>query len=143
MESNHVHENEYTLSLGQLCVQESRADYVPPCSYCGVPANSIDHIPPRHMRMQLREMELTALTVLEVPSCKECNSALGARPLLTVGHRRAFIKKWLAQRYAKYLRIPNWTEEELAGFGAGLRGRVKRNMQIRETIKERLRWPNL
>lgn len=141
-ESCHVDEFSGSLDIGQLCAKESLAKYISPCSYCGAPADSIDHIPPRHMRMQLREMELTPFTVMEVPSCRECNSALGARPLLTIGHRRSWIKGWLKRRYAKYLRIPNWTEEELATFGPGLRGVVIRNMAKRDLIKQRIQWPN-
>ena len=143
MESNNVHENEYALSLGQLCVQDGQAGYVSPCVYCGMPADSVDHVPPRYIRAQLAQVELKPVTVVEVPACRECNCALGARPLLTVGHRRAWIKDWLKRRYRTYLNIPNWTEEELAEFGEGLRGKVRRGMAIRDTVRERIQWPNV
>lgn len=38
--------------LGELCAKESDEVYITPCIYCGMPANSIDHIPSRHMRRQ-------------------------------------------------------------------------------------------
>ena len=143
MQFNYVIEDDAVLSLGQLCVQERQSSYVSPCVYCGMPADSVDHVPPRYMRAQLSQLELKAMTVIEVPACRECNCALGARPLLTVGHRRAWIKEWLKKRYRTYLNIPNWTEEELAEFGIGLRGKVRRGMAIRDNVRNRIQWPNV
>lgn len=119
---------------------EADGVYVSPCIYCGFPANSIDHVPPRHMRLQLSACALIAIHEREVPACRECNSVLGARPLLTILERRNYIKQALRRRYAKYLRIPNWTEEKLAELGEELRGMIKRNMAVRDDTRKRLQW---
>ncbi len=126
---------------GHVSVAESESTYIRPCSYCGMPADSVDHIPPRHMRAQLTAVELVAVVVEEVPACRECNSALGCRPLLTIGQRREFIKDWLTKRYAKYLRIPTWSEAELSVMGPSLQGMIRRNLAIRDMVRERIRWP--
>lgn len=115
-------------------------DCITPCIYCGMPADSIDHIPPRHMRDQLFGVGLVAMHEREVASCRECNSGLGARPLITIGERRAYIKEYLRRRYAEYLRIPTWSDDELKSFGEGLQKMIERNMLIRDEVRQRLAW---
>lgn len=143
MKSDYVLEESGSCLLGDLCAKEAESVYVSPCAYCGMPADSVDHIPPRHMRVQLSELELQAMIVMEVPACRECNSALGAKPLLTVGARREWVKSWLSRHYAKYLRIPEWREEDLAALGQSLQGMVRRNIAIRDTVRDRIRWPKV
>lgn len=75
-----------------LCASKSSESDVKVCIYCGMSADSIDHVPPRHLRAQLAEIELLALGTKEVDACRECNSALGRRPLLTITERRRYIK---------------------------------------------------
>lgn len=126
--------------ISQSCASESSGLYITPCIYCGMPASSVDHIPPQSMRMQLGAVELAAIHEQEVPACRECNSALGARPLLTVTERRAYVKDWLRRHYASYLRIPEWCESDLLQLGAGLQGMIRRNIAVRDDVRKRLRW---
>ena len=126
--------------MGQSYSSESESVYLTPCIYCGMPANSVDHIPPRKMRHQFSCVGLVAMNEQEVRSCRECNSALGARPLLTVTERRAYVKEYLRRHYASYLRIPNWTLDELQEFGDDLRRMIQRNMLVRDEIRQRLQW---
>ena len=134
---NYVYEKDLSLLVG-MCASESCDIYITPCIYCGMPADFIDHIPPRHMRRQFIELNLSFWQEREVPACRECNSVLGCRPLLTIGERRTYVKDKLRKRYAKYLRIPNWTQEELGEFGNDLRRMIQRNMLVRDGIRERL-----
>lgn len=115
-------------------------DDLQPCVYCGLPADSVDHIPPRHMRAQLPEIELQSIIWHEVPACRECNSALGARPLLTLSERRDYAKGHISRKYKKYLALPDRTPAELEEYGPNLRGLILSNMAIKETAKARLRW---
>lgn len=125
---------------GHSVVAESDPVYLTPCIYCGIVCDSIDHIPPRSMRAQLSGVELAAIGQQEVPSCRECNSVLGGRPILTITERRAYIKAALHCRYKSYLRIPNWTEDELKEFGESLRGMIRRNMAVRDIVRQRIAW---
>lgn len=74
------------------------------CTYCGEDANTIDHVPPT----MLWSTVIGDYPHVEVPACLSCNSALGARRLMTVEARKAWISAWLPKHYAKYLSIPNW-----------------------------------
>ncbi len=125
---------------GKICVKECDGVYITPCVYCGMPASSIDHIPPRHMRRQFSAIDLSAVHEREVPACLECNSALGARPLLTITERRDYVKAWLRRRYTKYLKIPNWTDAELLELGENLRRMIQRNIAVRDDVRNRIAW---
>lgn len=123
-----------------FCISEEADEYIKPCVYCGLPGDSVDHIPPRSLRRQLLDIELVAMKEMEVPACRECNAALGARPIITITERREYIKKYLRRRYASYIRIPNWTAEELSEFGNDLRGMICRNMAVRDCALQRIAW---
>ena len=77
-----------------------------PCWYCGVPSDSIDHVPPQRIRDFLVERKITKYRFAEVWSCRECNSLLGARPIWDVHRRKRFIKQALRKKYRRYLAIP-------------------------------------
>ncbi len=70
---------------------ERSAEYT--CVYCGLIANTVDHIPPISVRPTLVDLGLAGrYQFLEVRACQQCNSALGARSLWTVKQRKAWIK---------------------------------------------------
>ncbi len=121
-------------------VRESLNSYLTPCIYCGIPCDSIDHVPPRYMRAQLSSLDLIAMHEQEVPSCRDCNAVLGRRPLITITERRKYVKESLKRRYAKYLRIPDWPDSKLAELGDSLRKMIQRNLAIRDDIRMRIAW---
>lgn len=123
-----------------LCSPDDSEDQLTACIYCGVPADSIDHIPPRHMRDQLLGVGLVAMHEREVSSCRECNSALGARPLITITERRDYIKEYLRRRYKSVLRIKDWREDDLALFGDDLRKMILRGIALKQLTRERIAW---
>lgn len=76
-------------------------DPVEACYYCGVPADTIDHVPPRAARPAIIQTGLTSrYPFVEIPSCRECNCLLGARPLWLVKQRKKFVKGALKRRYS-------------------------------------------
>ena len=109
------------------------------CYYCGAPGTTIDHVPPKTARDRLIALG-RHFTPVELPACSECNSAIGARALWTASERKAFVKRWLRQRYAKYLRIPPWTESELAPLGDQLRGYILASIERQRQIRARISW---
>ena len=135
-----MHYNTLCLNKG-LTRLYAETVFIEPCVYCGQPADSIDHIPPRSLRSFLPEIGLVAKEQ-EVHACRECNCVLGARPILTIGERRAFVKLWLKKRYRKYLHIPSWTQTDLAELSPTLRKYVERGLTMQYFIKQRLQWPN-
>lgn len=126
----------------ELSCRESQELYIQPCIYCGMPADTVDHVPPRHMRAQLQELQLLAVYEREVPACRECNCTLGSRPLLTITERRDYMKDFIRRRYKSVLRMKDFTEEELLQFGESLRGMLRRNLSMKYIVQQRLRWPS-
>ena len=51
-----------------------------------------------------------------------------------------FIKKRLAKKYTKVLRMPDWDRQELDELGPGLRASVEAGMNAKLVIRDRLDW---
>lgn len=107
------------------------------CFYCGCPADSIDHIPPRAARPYLDPKRYPQT---EVRACRECNSLLGYRGIFTPDRRKRFIKRALRIRYRNDLREFLWTPAEIEGLGPTLRTAVESRKFRHELIKDRLAW---
>ncbi len=111
------------------------------CIYCGLPADSLDHIPPQSVRPTLVKMGIASrFPFREVWACRECNSLLGYRELWTIELRKRFIKKALRKKYRRYLRIPHWDDREISELGYALQQHVLQGTVIREILEYRLKW---
>lgn len=114
---------------------------VNPCYYCGVPADSVDHVPPQCQRPILESLGLKGrYEWVQVWACRECNSLLGARAIFTVRERKKFIKGALRRRYRKYLRIPEWHHSELAELGPTAKSYVISGIVTKELVEKRINW---
>lgn len=102
------------------------------CFYCTMPADTMDHTPPKSVRPYLLSQGWTESHFYEVPACKECNSLLGAREPWTPADRRKRIHALLRHRYRKYLSMPEWTEADLAALEPFLRAEVRRGLAVKE-----------
>jgi hypothetical protein len=126
------------------CRYRAWADAAPqaePCVYCGIPASTIDHVPPQSVRPSLVELGLTnRFPFLEVSACRECNSLLGARALWTIAVRKAFIKKALRRRYKRFLAIPAWSDRELSQLSQSLQAHVINGCIMADLVRKRLSW---
>ena len=121
------------------------ADYggitLTPCTYCGLPASTTDHVPPITARPRIAALGLARrYPNVEVPACHECNCALLGTRGWSVRERKAIIKERLQHRYAKHLRIPPWTDNELAQLGPNLQMYVGGGLEKQRVVKDRLRW---
>jgi hypothetical protein len=118
-----------------------------PCYYCGLPAETQDHVIPKSLIEQYRLSDPVSVHALfahgrtrVVPACTQCNSIAGARYHETLADRKAYVKQRLRSKYAKLLAMPDWTEEELAEVGPGLREYIHQGIETRKLIEQRLRW---
>ena len=119
----------------------SKETLVAACFYCGLPADGIDHVPPRCARDRIFEIGLShRFPSVEVQCCCECNSALGSRAIWTTAQRKSFIKKYLRIRYARYLKMPLWSKSELMEMGENLRSDIVVSLLIKDIVNERLHW---
>ncbi len=67
-----------------------RRKHLPPCTYCGEPADTRDHVPPKVVAPFNRKT---------VPACHRCNcSILLDKFLITVEERRAYVLKVLRRQ---------------------------------------------
>jgi hypothetical protein len=106
------------------------------CRYCGAPAETRDHVPPlRYAAAQIAEKHGPWRLV---SACAECNSLLGARPLLTITDRRRFLLGKYRERFAKLLAGPRWTERDFAELGASLQSAVRAQETQRQRAIARL-----
>jgi hypothetical protein len=104
-------------------------------------ADSVDHVPPRAARPQIIALGLASrYPFQEVPACRECNSALGYAGPWHLAQRKVWIKRWLRRRYAKYLRIPMWTDSELGRLGPQFQQFVIAGLARKAEVEHRLRW---
>jgi len=111
-----------------------------PCTYCGVVADSMDHIPPMCMRNVLNDLGNYIGVWREVPSCRWCNSTLGSLALLTVHDRRAHIKSVLRRKYKRLLASPIWTEQELSEVSENLRAYIVESMKRASLVRAMVAW---
>lgn len=100
------------------------------CVYCGDRANSVDHWPPRSY----------GAYGLLMPACKECNSLLGTMHPTSLGERIKTLKYLLRVRYAKYLRIPDWSEDELCEMGHAMHSSIVVGIAKKHVVRKRIAW---
>ena len=139
-------------AVGLLDVaHDGRVEYeydVAVCYYCGEPAGAVDHVVPQSMLETLRIMGDDAVTAIlarhgrrmTVPCCGECNSVLGNKYFDTLDERKQYLKRRMRQRYAKILRVPDWTDRELSQLGERLQQSVIGAVVKRDIILRRLRY---
>jgi ethanolamine ammonia-lyase small subunit len=106
------------------------------CYYCGDTANTKDHIPPKSAVEALGSKEYRRFTL--VRACLWCNSKLGAKQLLTLKERKAYIKDALHKELDR-MSSP-WTEEELESLGFVLRQLVEERQLKRDSLSRRANW---
>lgn len=111
------------------------------CYYCGLLADTKDHVRPQSLGDRAAFFASSALPPdITVPACRECNCALGARFFRTLGDRKAWIKGRLRRRYRKLLQMPHWTDAELGRLSGMLRVHVEQLQIAAATAWARVRW---
>ena len=116
-------------------------DGLTPCHYCGMVADTVDHVRPQSLGANAGFYEKSALPPnITVPACRECNSILGPRIFRTVAQRKAAVKDTLRKKYHKYLDAPAWSDAELSRLGHALRMHVTNFQAAKDLAHARLRW---
>lgn len=100
------------------------------CVYCGETANTLDHWPPRSY----------GDFGLLLPCCRECNTLLGTQSPTSLEARITGLKYMLRQRYQRWLRIPDWDEDDLRSMGKTLRSSIVTGLESKARVSKRLAW---
>lgn len=107
------------------------------CIYCGRSAGTRDHLLPVSTTGRALRRH-----VLTVPSCGECNSFIGSRYAPSITARRAIAKAGIRKKYKRRLNIHEYSEEEIAEFGPGLRPTILRAASEKQKVLDRLSYPD-
>jgi len=111
------------------------------CLYCGEIGDSVDHVPPSSTRPAIIELGLRhEYPFVEVRACRECNSALSDQGFWTTAERKRYMKRWIVNRYARILGMPEWAPEELLDLGYNLSIHVLTSVYKKQRIERRLRF---
>jgi hypothetical protein len=119
-----------------------------PCYYCGLPADTIDHVIPRSILKAVRRSgdEILTRAIVDrrrtytVAACRECNGLAGATYHETLEERVAYVRHRLAKRHRSALATPDWTPRELFTLSRELRNRVIAALHERDLTRRRLRY---
>ena len=112
------------------------------CYYCGMPADTKDHIPSLHYidNVGLEEVIKQGLQLWLVSSCSECNSLL-SKDSKTIKENIRYLYNKLQERYDKILNQPMWDEEELEELDEGyLKDYIQLSTDIQCMIHKRLEY---
>ena len=119
-----------------------------PCYYCGLPADTIDHVIPQSFLKAIRRSgdDLLAKAITDrrrtytVPACRECNGLAGAKYHETLDERATFVRNRLAKAHRSALATPDWSPRELFQLSRDLRNRVIAALHERDLTRRRLRY---
>ena len=73
------------------------------CVYCGKYADTLDHIPPVSIAVNLRREYLAELDPVLVPACRHCNSIIGASEQIKLVDRRDLVAGHLQTKKSRML----------------------------------------
>lgn len=105
------------------------------CFYCGDNTGiTRDHVIPVSMSSETRSYNEKDV----VPCCRECNSLLGNKALLTVEDRAMYLAERLTRRYASTLRAFGYGEDEINTFGPTLKSMISANVNLKSYIVSRI-----
>jgi hypothetical protein len=118
-----------------------------PCHYCGLPAQTVDHVIPQSLIEQYKLSDPAQMNellghnrVLTVPACSECNKLASDSYQDTLAERTKVVKSKLRKRYKNLLRMPEWTDQEIADMGRSMQDYIRAGIVERRLIQQRLDW---
>ena len=112
-----------------------------PCAYCGLPSNTMDHVPPIHYFTRLSDLGITPdQDPVLLPACHECNAVLGGALAFTVVARRQKVRDRLRRKYRAQLQMPEWDAEDLDEMAPEMARDILAHLKFRENVLARLAW---
>jgi len=110
------------------------------CVYCGCEASVSDYIPPIKYIHDYRDGTKEA-DFVSVPSCTECFSLLKNHNSGTLEFRTLVLKKLLAEKYSKAIRVFNhWSPEEIAEMDTAFQISLNGGVSLGKETLSRIRF---
>lgn len=110
------------------------------CIYCGCEAARQDFIPPIKFIHDWQDGHLQA-DFISVPACNECTDLLKNENNATLEPRITVLKKRLAEKYKKAIRVFNhWSMEEIKEMDAAFQISLKGGMRLGKKNLSRLQF---
>ena len=119
------------------------------CTYCGAPANGVDHIVPisyngyKLKGKNGKRGNQSYDKKKTVPVCNDCNNLLNDYAIFSIHERAAYISQRLAIKHRKLLSTPDWSEDELSELDMTLRSKVVREQTRKTIINNRISWSSV
>jgi hypothetical protein len=109
------------------------------CFYCNDPADCLDHVPPLSLidTMPYEERKRFGIPAALVPCCKECNSALGDRVLVTIEDRLLYLESYYDKFFNKQKAM--WTDDEIKELGSSLQNMVRSRQEKLQRFVHKIR----
>lgn len=127
-----VYEDRYKIINGE------RGEFSHLCVYCGLPADTRDHVPPISRVSDYESLGLNVEIYIKVPACSECNTLLGDSIQNSFMERAEELKNKLSRKFSRQLANIDWEEDEINDLGPNLRSYVKSSVRNGKTIVKRI-----
>jgi 5-methylcytosine-specific restriction endonuclease McrA len=100
------------------------------CAYCGEYGEELEHV----------IAKCQGLPTWTVYACSECNQIAGGRLFVTFAEKREFIRRGLRRKYSKFLKMPEWTRDELDELADRLKRCVAACAGMRDLVLSRIQF---
>lgn len=111
------------------------------CFYCGCIATEFDYAPPKKYADFYIETRSEA-DFYQVPSCKECCTALKQEKSALVGERGDIAKRKIAKKYQKAIHVYQmWNEDEAQELDYNLQKCVQAGIELGRESSKRSQFP--
>jgi len=115
------------------------------CYYCGLSADTVDHVIPQKTLLALRTLDDEEITrkiigerILMVWACRECNCIAGYSFQDTLSERKQYVLNKLAKRYKGDILTPDWADDELSEMSGEMRKYIRHCLKKRDLIRNRI-----
>ena len=111
------------------------------CTYCGEPADTIDHFPPLSRVSDYQAVDETGIYI-KFPACRQCNSIAADTLDDSFLDRIERVKDRLARKYARFIRPPaaEWSQQDLDELDLNLRSAVLADSKKRDIYLSRIEY---
>lgn len=110
------------------------------CTYCGQPADTIDHtIPYSWFRTTGSDRRKAEAVGFLTYACRECNGLLGSRIFPTFQERVAYVNRRLRKKWRPEMSVM-WDKEDLSTVSGRLKQYIRQQQRLNKLQRERVSW---